>query len=161
MIVGPSGPPGPGVSVPPPLIFVGGWLVAWLPHRSLPFAIDGGGVSSGQTFVGGLALLAGLTLMAWGIATFISSRTPIVPTRPARVLVEQGPYRFTRNPIYLGMTVAYCGLAALFNLVWPLLVLPGVVVLVLVMVIRREERHLLATFGDDYRQYRRRVRRWV
>jgi protein-S-isoprenylcysteine O-methyltransferase Ste14 len=75
--------------------------------------------------------------------------------------VEQGPYRFTRNPIYLGMTLAYAGLAVLLNLAWPLLVLPGVLVLLVLMVVRREERHLGATFGDAYRDYQRRVRRWI
>jgi len=152
---------GPNVRIPPPLIFVVGWLVAWLLNRARPFAIDSSGTSAWQTAVGGLALVAGLTFMFWGIVTFAALGTPIVPTRPARVLVEHGPYRFTRNPIYLGMTLAYAGLAVLLNLAWPLLVLPGVLVLLVLMVVRREERHLGATFGDAYRAYRRRVRRWL
>jgi protein-S-isoprenylcysteine O-methyltransferase Ste14 len=152
---------GPNVRIPPPLIFVAGWIVAWLLHRARPFALDGSETSAWQTAVGALALVAGLTFMFWGIVTFASLRTPIVPTRPARVLVEQGPYRFTRNPIYLGMTLAYAGLAVLLNLAWPLLVLPGVLVLLVLMVVRREERHLGATFGDAYRDYQRRVRRWI
>jgi protein-S-isoprenylcysteine O-methyltransferase Ste14 len=152
---------GPNVRIPPPLIFVAGWIVAWLLHRARPFALDGSETSAWQTASGALALVAGLTFMFWGIVTFASLRTPIVPTRPARVLVEQGPYRFTRNPIYLGMTLAYAGLAVLLNLAWPLLVLPGVLVLLVLMVVRREERHLGATFGDAYRDYQRRVRRWI
>jgi protein-S-isoprenylcysteine O-methyltransferase Ste14 len=147
--------------VPPPLIFVAGWLVGWGLHRAQPFAIDGSGPSAWQTWAGAAMLVAGLALMFWGIATFASCRTPIVPTRPARVLVEQGPYRFTRNPIYVGMTTAYVGLASLLNLVWPLLVLPGVLALLFLLVVRREERHLGAAFGDAYRDYQRRVRRWI
>jgi protein-S-isoprenylcysteine O-methyltransferase Ste14 len=59
------------------------------------------------------------------------------------------------------MTTAYVGLAILLNLVWPLLVLPGVLALLFLLVVRREERHLGATFGDAYRDYQRRVRRWI
>jgi protein-S-isoprenylcysteine O-methyltransferase Ste14 len=152
---------GPGVRFPPPLAFVAGWIGAWLLHRVLPFSFDGDGASPTQVVVGVLLLVAGLSLTAWAIATFLRARTSVVPTHTARVLVDDGPFRFSRNPMYVGLTAAYCGLAVVLNMVWPFLVLPGVLALLVLAVIRREERHLLARFGDDYRAYQRRVRRWL
>jgi protein-S-isoprenylcysteine O-methyltransferase Ste14 len=152
---------GPNVRFPPPLVFVAGWIAAWLLHRALPFSIDGAGPSAVQRAVGATVLAGGLLLMVWAVLTFTAARTPLVPFRAARVLVESGPFRVSRNPMYLGLTLAYTGLAILLNLVWPFLVLPGVLVLLTFAVIRREERHLLARFGDDYRAYKQRVRRWL
>jgi protein-S-isoprenylcysteine O-methyltransferase Ste14 len=63
--------------------------------------------------------------------------------------------------MYVGLAAAYTGLALLLNLAWPILLLPLVVVIMNVAIIAREERHLLAAFGDEYDAYRRRVRRWV
>jgi protein-S-isoprenylcysteine O-methyltransferase Ste14 len=152
---------GPNVRVPPPLVFVAGWIAAWLLHRALPFSIDGAGPSAVQRAVGATVLAGGLLLMVWAVLTFAAARTPLVPVRAARVLVESGPFRFSRNPMYLGLTLAYTGLAILLNLVWPFLVLPGVLVLLTVAVVRREERHLMARFGHKYRAYTSRVRRWM
>jgi protein-S-isoprenylcysteine O-methyltransferase Ste14 len=147
--------------VPPPLVFAAGWLVAWLLHQRLPFEIAGAGASMPQQAIGTGLLAVGLTLMIWVPALFVRNRTPIVPMRGARVLVTSGPFRYTRNPMYLGMTAAYVGLAILVNQAWPLLILPGVLVLLLLIVIRREERHLHAVFPDGYAVYCRRVRRWL
>lgn len=70
-------------------------------------------------------------------------------------------YRFTRNPMYVGMCIAYIGLTLVANSVWPIVALPFAVVVVDRYVMRREERYLSAQFGEQYEQYRRRVRRWV
>ena len=151
----------PNVRVPPPFVFVAGWVAAWLLHQRLPFEIDGGGASMPQQAVGIVLLASGLTLMGWALATFARARTPIVPVRPARVLVRTGPFRFSRNPMYVGMTAAYVGLAVLVNQAWPILFLPTVLIVLLFGVIRREERHLHSAFPDEYAAYCRRVRRWL
>src|SRR5262245_3025225 len=104
---------GPRIFVPPPLVFVGGWIVAWVLSFSLTFEIDAAGVSTTQEIAGVVALGSGLLLMGWAALTFVRQRTPIVPIRAARLMVTGGPFRFTRNPMYLGLTVAYLGLAAL------------------------------------------------
>lgn len=110
----------------------------------------------------GLALvLAGALLALWGAITFRRHGTAVVPIRAATSLVQNGPYRFTRNPMYLGFTLAYLGTATALNAMWPLLLLPMALVLLFRLVIRKEERHLWDTFGDDYVQYRKRVRRWM
>jgi protein-S-isoprenylcysteine O-methyltransferase Ste14 len=75
--------------------------------------------------------------------------------------VDRGPYRFTRNPMYLAMAVAYAGIAMLLNSVWALGMLPAVVAVVDRFVIPREERYLRAKFGETYVRYCSRVRRWI
>lgn len=156
-----SDPQGPGIRVPPPFIFAGGWLVAWWLHRRLPFDIDGSGASAWQTALGLAACAAGLGLVAWGITTFTLARTPVIPHRPARALVRHGPYRFTRNPMYVGLTSLHIGLALVANMAWPLVMLPVVLIVLTTYVIRREEAHLTRMFGEDYHAFRRDVRRWL
>ena len=152
---------GPRVFVPPPLVFVGGWIVAWLLDWRIEFAIDGAGPSIPQVGLGVALLLAGFGLMAWAMLTFRRCQTPVVPVQPARVVVDEGPYRFTRNPMYLGLTGAYVGFAALTNQAWPLVLLPAILFIMSAAIIEREERHLGARFGASYEEYCSRVRRWI
>jgi protein-S-isoprenylcysteine O-methyltransferase Ste14 len=152
---------GPHVAVPPPFVFVGGWLIAWLLSRLRALEIDGAGASTVQSALGVALMAGGFALMAWGIVTFTRARTPVVPVRPARVVVTGGPFRFTRNPMYLGFTMMYVGLAALLNTAWPVILLPVVLLVLTSFVIEREEAHLKAAFPDDYDAYRACVRRWV
>jgi protein-S-isoprenylcysteine O-methyltransferase Ste14 len=108
-----------------------------------------------------------LIIAAGGMATsavlaFRRARTTVLPAlRPTTAIVERGPYRFSRNPMYLGMAVAYVGVALIMNNTYGLLALPVVIAVIDVFVIRREERYLSTKFGDPYDAYRRRVRRWV
>ena len=83
------------------------------------------------------------------MVTFWRARTAIIPHRPASRLVRHGPYRFTRNPMYVGLTGLYTGLALIFNVGWPLVLLPLVLVVLWGVVIQREERYLRAAFGKS------------
>jgi protein-S-isoprenylcysteine O-methyltransferase Ste14 len=152
---------GPAVRFPPPFVFVAGFLLAWLFERLLGFEIDGEGPKLPQTILGAAAIALGLVLTFWGLMTFARARTPIIPDRPARELVTRGPYRFTRNPMYVGLTALYCGLALVTNMAWPLVLLPAVLIALTATVIVHEERHLRDTFGPAYEEYCRRVRRWI
>jgi protein-S-isoprenylcysteine O-methyltransferase Ste14 len=152
---------GPGVRFPPPFIFVGGFLLAWLLQQRLAFDIATGGPGPAQSIVGSVMLVVGLGLMASGLVTFGSNRTAVIPHRPARLLVRSGPYRYTRNPMYLGLTCAYIGLSIVLNWAWPFVVLPIVLIVLTTTVIRREEGYLRAAFGADYDDYCRQVRRWL
>ena len=152
---------GPGVWFPPPLLFVGGFGLGLLFHRTWPLGLLGAGAPGLRLGVGWGAVALGLLLMFSGIGTFLHARTTVFPNRPANRLVVSGPYRLTRNPMYLGLTLAYLGGTVLVNSVWPLLLLPLVLLALTRSVIRREERYLAAAFGAEYDAYRRRVRRWV
>lgn len=150
----------PGVRFPPPLLFVAGFLAGWglerlLPLPGLPAPLHAPRLLAGWLLVGGA-----LGLMAWALLSFARAGTATYPDRPAASLVTAGPYRFTRNPMYLAMSCLYLGLVLLTNWLWPLLLLPAVLWALAVLVIRREEAYLERRFGAGYAEYRARVRRW-
>lgn len=156
-------PRGPDVAVPPPFLFVGGFLAGWLMERyvvRVPLVRAPDTMPVGPTLAW-LAVLAGLGLLAWAFAAFWRARTPILPTRPASRLVAEGPYAFTRNPMYVGLSFLYAGFAILFNYTWPLVTLPLVWVALYHFVVKREERYLDRAFGEVYAEYRGKVRRWL
>jgi protein-S-isoprenylcysteine O-methyltransferase Ste14 len=109
------------------------------------------------------ALLIGLAaaLGAWGVILFRRARTGVVPFSEATVLVTAGPYRFTRNPMYLGMVGILAGTAIWLGSVTPWLVLPPFIAIIAERFILREEAMLEGVFGERYREYRGAVRRWL
>ncbi len=156
--------PHPGVYFPPPFYFVLGFLAGWLLHRLVPLPVPGangiGGIV-GMRAVGWLLIAVGVVLLVWAQITFRRHHTTVIPNRPASAMVTDGPYSFTRNPIYVSLALIYLGLALLTRMLWPIIVLPVVLVLITMLVIRREERYLADAFGAEYAEFRRRVRRWV
>jgi protein-S-isoprenylcysteine O-methyltransferase Ste14 len=106
-------------------------------------------------------VIVGIVLAAWGIVTFRRVRTAVNPHKAASQLVMTGPYRFTRNPMYVGLTIQYIGGAAVINSAWPLILLPLVLVVLVRRVVSREEQYLSDAFGDQFTVYRLRVRRWL
>ena len=110
------------------------------------------------------ALLAGagwLALDIAAIAHFGAAGTSIWPMNPSTALVTSGPYRFTRNPQYLGIACLYVALVFAFGVIWALAILPGVLVIIDRRIIPREERYLERKFGQAYGDYKARVRRWL
>lgn len=154
-------PPGPGVRYPPPLLFVLGIVAGWLLYRAFPLPLIGRPARSAGALAGWLLVALGAGLSVWAVATFRGARTTISPNRPASTLVTHGPFRLSRNPMYLGLSLLYLGVMLLVNSVWTLLFLPIVIAILHLTVIRQEERYLAATFGIAYDEYRRRVRRWL
>src|SRR5688572_8402023 len=152
---------GPNVAFPPPSLFAAGLGVAYLMHRRWPLPLVPEHVARWVELAGWGDVVVRLALMGWGIATFRREQTAVYPNQRARLLVESGPYRRTRNPMYLGMTVLYLGVTALMNSWWPLLLLPLVLWALVILVIGREERYLAQEFGEHYDAYRSRVRRWI
>lgn len=148
----------PGVIAPPPLIFAVPFALGALPHwlwqlPELPAEI---------------ARPLGLALAAFGVVpallaviAMLRARTAIEPWHPSTRLVTGGPFRFSRNPIYLSFTLLYAAGALLLNVPAALLLLPAALVAVRRGVIDREERYLERKFGEQYRAYKRRVRRWI
>jgi protein-S-isoprenylcysteine O-methyltransferase Ste14 len=87
--------------------------------------------------------------------------TNVRPDRPTLVIVSDGPFRFTRNPLYLAAIGIYVSITLLVDALWPLVLLGPMLVLLVKGVVVREEQYLAAKFGDEYRNYKTRVRRWL
>lgn len=148
----------PGVRFPPPLAYAGGLLLGWLLERAWPASV----FDARGWWLLGIALgLAGVALVTAALGLFRRAGTDPLPMRPTTALVFDGPYRFTRNPMYVGMALVYVAATLLLDLPWALLLLPAVLVLIRTQVIAKEERYLEGKFGDEYRAYRARVRRWL
>jgi protein-S-isoprenylcysteine O-methyltransferase Ste14 len=134
---------------------IGGW---WLDRNVLPLEWRWGAANAlfGWTLVGG-----GLLLFGWTLATLWLHRTTVNPYRAANSLCVGGPFRFSRNPIYLGDWFLLAGISLLLGTEWPLAFAPLIWFMIRYGVIRHEEAHLEAKFGDAYRDYKRQVRRWL
>lgn len=149
-----TGEDNPRVFLPPPLIF-GGLLALGLLLDSDPFRF-------GPVSIGGLVLAAsGVLLIATSLGLFRSSKTRPEPWQPARSLINRGLYRFTRNPMYLGMALLSLGIAMAFASLPGVLLALAAVVVIDRFVVLREEAYLTRRFGQDYAAYKASVRRWL
>ncbi len=151
----------PRVHLPPPLILIVAFLagVALDALVSLPLFPSDIGVA--WSVLPWLLTALGSALMLWGLLTFVRARTGVIPFRPATQLVTHGPYRFSRNPMYAGLSIAYVGFSIWVDSFWPLLMLPLALWVLWKVFIEREEAYLASTFGEAYEAYRSRVRRWL
>jgi protein-S-isoprenylcysteine O-methyltransferase Ste14 len=127
------------------------WIVA-MPF--MPASVPAG-------WIGGMVLVAALALFAWAIVTITRAGSNVPTNRPTTAIVETGPYCFMRNPIYLGMCVGLVGLAIALDNLWLLGTLVPFALVIRYGVVAREEAYLERKFGDAYRHYRTRVRRWL
>jgi len=147
-----------GVIAPPPVLYAVPLGLGLLLERAIPAPLLPRTLAR---LLGG-SLVAGATAVeAWFILTMRRAATPINPRKPVARLVTDGPFRVSRNPSYLALAALYIGIASLVNTRWPLFLLPTVLAVVQRGVIEREEQYLERKFGDEYRRYRARVRRWL
>jgi protein-S-isoprenylcysteine O-methyltransferase Ste14 len=112
-------------------------------------------------WLGATVFALALALVAWAIATMTRAGSNVPTSLPTTTIVEIGPYRFTRNPIYLGMLLGLIGLAIATNSLWLLIALVPFAFVIRYGVVAREEAYLERKFGDAYRRYCARVRRWL
>jgi len=145
------------VLAPPPLIFALPLLAGLVLQHFRPQAVL---PTAWAHLLGPLIVLLGFGALP-AVLAFRRAGTHPQPWRPVTALVVTGPYRFTRNPMYLGATLFYIGTSLWVNSLWPLLLLPIVLWIMNRGVIAREEAYLERRFGDEYRSYRARVRRWL
>jgi protein-S-isoprenylcysteine O-methyltransferase Ste14 len=113
------------------------------------------------SLVGGLWIALGLVLIGSAMGGFRRAGTPVIPFEPSTALVTSGIYRYTRNPMYLGLTMVLIGCALLFGSLGALLPIPVFLLIIEFRFVRGEERFLEEIFGDTYLEYKRRVRRWL
>jgi protein-S-isoprenylcysteine O-methyltransferase Ste14 len=149
------------VRFPPPLIPLATILLGGLFDRFWP--IDLGFVRSApiRYGIGGLVMTCALTLASWAIAHFRQSGQDEKPWTTTTAIVGAGPYRFTRNPMYLAMVLLCIGAAVLLSNWWILALTPVCAFALWWFAIRPEEAYLENKFGENYRAYKRRVRRWL
>jgi protein-S-isoprenylcysteine O-methyltransferase Ste14 len=151
-----------GVIAPPPLIFAAfllvGWLIGWIigPAGSPAFL-----QAAPVAWLGALLVVLALALGGSAVLTLRRGRTSVDPYQPTTALMRAGPFKYSRNPIYVGLMLLSVGLALLAGSAWMvLLVIPAAIIL-RVGVVAREEVYLERKFGDEYRRYVGEVRRWL
>ena len=147
-----------GVVAPPPLIYLGPLIFGLLLNRRfpIPFLPRRMARSLGWSLLG-----SGVLLIGWFEWAMRQAHTPANPYKPVSHMVTQGPFRYTRNPAYLSMTMIYTGIASLANALWAILLLPVALQVIRRGVIEREERYLERKFGEEYLRYKAQVRRWI
>jgi protein-S-isoprenylcysteine O-methyltransferase Ste14 len=148
---------GPDVIAHPPLLYLAPLLAGSLLDRVVPLPA----LPSRLRRLGPPTAMAGAALGAWFVRTMHAAGTPVDPREQPTAIVTGGPFARTRNPGYVAMALVYAGASLAANRRWPLVALPGVLVLVHHGVVRREETYLAEHFGAEYHDYRRRVRRWL
>lgn len=151
---------GARVTVPPPLIFLAAVIVGVSLHRFvLRWSLPGG--AAVRIAVPVLAVAGAVAIGLPAVRLFRRSGQDPKPWQPTPELLFEGPYRFTRNPMYLGMTILTFGLGAAFGTLWTVPLGFAALAAVHVLAVRPEERYLAAKFGEPYRQYMARVRRYL
>lgn len=148
----------PGVRFPPPLIYTLAIIGGWIAHRRWPLRV---GFPIPREIVAAGLIVVCTVLCAYAIGLFRRSHTSPIPIRPATALVTWGPYRFTRNPMYVALAGFTIAAGLLMNTWWPVVLLVPTLLIVQRFVIVPEERYLRRHFGEEYDVYARRVRRWL
>lgn len=141
----------------PPVVFLEATLLGIAANQVWPLPF----LPSALAFLGPVIALCAAFLFALSIREFRAAGTPVRGTERTIRIVRAGPYRFTRNPIYLSFILFVVGLSVWLNNLWPVVTLVPAVGFIAVVVIPREERFLERNFCDDYLSYKAAVRRWL
>jgi protein-S-isoprenylcysteine O-methyltransferase Ste14 len=147
------------VIVHPPLAWALAIIVGLALNWLVPLPFLSADLPAG--WLGAIVFVLALALGVWAVVTMIRAGSNVPTNRPSIAIVKNGPYRFTRNPIYLGMFLGQIGFAVAFNSLWLLVMLVPFALIIRYGVVAREEAYLARKFGDTYRGYCSRVRRWL
>ena len=142
----------------PPVAICGPLVAGWLATLLWGDTVDLGGW---RVPLGWVLVLLFAIWNGWSLWLFRRHHTGLLPGQETHAMIEEGPYRLSRNPLYVGLLALYLGLALLAPSFWALVLFPAAVLLVLWGAIRPEERFLQERFGAPYDDYTRRVRRWL
>ena len=150
----------------PPLIIVGAVAAGWLLNKVLPSLaglsmIGYYPLGQTQTWLGWLLIGAALLMDVWVLTIFRRHNTNIRPDRPATTLVDTGPFKYSRNPIYVGNVAIVLGLALTHGSLWYAMLVPITLTLIQELAIKREEVHMAARFGEAWHHYAASTRRWL
>jgi len=147
------------VTFPPPFVYLGFLLIGLVGDRLMGWSLPLAPLIRGLLALPLVAL--GLYLLLAANGRFQRAGTDVKPWKTANALVEEGVYKITRNPMYLGMLLFYLGLTFAFRSLGALVLVPLVVFIIQTQVIAREERYLEGKFGESYLAFKKRVRRWL
>jgi protein-S-isoprenylcysteine O-methyltransferase Ste14 len=150
-----------GVIARPPLLFLAALLIGFVLDRLLHLPFPATEIDLVRWIIGGSLILIGLALAAAGIRNFSRAGTSVRSIKPTRALVTTGIHGWTRNPIYLGLFLVYGGIGVAAQSPWILILTLPLAITIRYGVVAREEAYLERRFGDTYRDYKARVRRWV
>ena len=143
---------------PPPFVFLTFLLVGAILSALFPINL----LTIAPRLILGVGLVAiGFYIASRAFREMTLAHTPIDPFEPTTALVTNGPYRFSRNPIYLSLSLAYLGIAVALNAAWAVVLWPIMLITLTQVIVVREEKYLEAKFGEAYTQYKSKVRRWI
>jgi protein-S-isoprenylcysteine O-methyltransferase Ste14 len=148
----------PDVIALPPVLYLGTLFLGLLIHIFRPLQVS---PTLWIRVAGAVIFVSGVLLARWGRRSMVKAGTNVIPNKPTLAIVTDGPFQYTRNPLYVGATLVYTGLALIFNSFWPFVLLPPLLVVMHWGVVRREESYLESKFGKPYLDYKERVRRWI
>jgi protein-S-isoprenylcysteine O-methyltransferase Ste14 len=150
-----------GVITRPPVLYLACLILGLALDQllALPLALPGAALM--QWTLGGGLILTGVTIAAAGIRNFARAATPVRSNQPVRAMVTTGIHGWSRNPIYVGMFLLYAGIGIAARSPWVLVLALPLVIILRYGVVAREEAYLERRFGDAYRDYKARVRRWL
>ena len=156
--VGEGGKDIPGVIAPPPVIYLAFLLIGLGADRLWPVAV----LPQGPRYAAAAAVIAlSLALVFSAFRQFRRHNTSFKPHEPSTALITEGPYRYSRNPMYLALSLLYAGIGIAADGPWTLALLVPLLIVLYYGVIIREERYLERKFSDDYRRYKSTTRRWL
>lgn len=142
----------------PPMLLAMAILCGFILDQLLPIAIPG---TSTNLVAGALVIGFALILDVWASLTFRKAQTTILPHQGSEALATGGPFRYSRNPIYLGNLLILVGVDLIFNSLWHFALVIPLALAIYQLAIRREEAHLAAKFPEDWASYSSKVRRWI
>jgi protein-S-isoprenylcysteine O-methyltransferase Ste14 len=154
----------PGVIARPPFLFLATLLLGFILDHLLPWPFPvgrNGPLHWFSAYIAGGLILIGIAVLVAGIRNFSRAGTPVRSIRPTSALVTTGIHGWSRNPIYLGMFLIYGGIGLAVRSPWILILAPPLAATIRYGVVAREEAYLERRFGDAYRDYKARVRRWL
>jgi protein-S-isoprenylcysteine O-methyltransferase Ste14 len=151
---------GPGVYIPPPLLYIIIFIAAVFIQKKIPIP-DALFQYPTLKIAGIFFIIISLFFSASSLRQFIQSKNTVILIKPATVLQTTGIYGISRNPMYAGVTIMYLGLTCFIGNWWNIILLPLILLIVQEYVIKHEEKYLASEFGQQYEEYKRKVRRWL
>ncbi|MBS1745141.1 MAG: isoprenylcysteine carboxylmethyltransferase family protein [Bacteroidetes bacterium] len=150
----------PGVYIPPPLLYAAIFILAILMQKVLPLSKEFFYTTTSD-IIGTVFILVSLFFNFPALLQFLKSKNTLITVKPANTLQTSGIYSVSRNPMYISLLLIYTGLSFIIGNWWNLILLPVLIFIVQEYVIKKEEKYLGRRFGQEYAEYKSKVRRWL